>query len=265
MEKPLVSIIITCYNQKKYIEDAVESVIAQTYPNWEAIIIDDGDENIEKYLLGYLQKYQQKIRVFKGNNFGSSKARNYGASLSDGKFLVFLDADDKIHPKYFEKAIKVFQENPNIDIVYPDTQHFGEGTGIWISPEYDFHNLTQGNFMVISSMIRRNAFVEVNGYDSNNFNYWEDWELWINLGAHGHYGKHLNEILFYYRFHQDGSSESERAQKLGIIYQSYIITKFPQYYGAEVVENAKQRLSAYPPDFMKMTPKQQAEVIIQKG
>ena len=101
----LVSIIIPCYNQADYLPETLESIIQQTYPDWEAIIVNDGSpDNTEEIALQYTQK-DSRFKYYKKENGGLSSARNYGIHRANGKYIIPLDSDDLIAPTFIEEGI----------------------------------------------------------------------------------------------------------------------------------------------------------------
>ena len=109
----MVSVIIPCYNQGAYIQEAIDSVKAQTYTDWEIIIVDDGSNHE-----GTLQelKYFKEIGiiVIETPNKGVSAARNKGIEVANGEFILPLDADDKIAPQYLEEAVRILHEKAEV-------------------------------------------------------------------------------------------------------------------------------------------------------
>jgi len=258
----VTTVIITNYKQKKYIEEAIQSVKKQTYKDWELIIIDDtnGEDDLNDF-----NSPLNHVHVFETDDLGLSGARMFGANFADGEFLLFLDADDKLHPEFLEKTTKVLKENPDIAIAYTDTQHFGEADTSWTQPEYNFYELLSNNFICSCSLIRKSSFDDVGGYDTNNFNYWEDYELWINLGSKGYYGKHIPEKLFYYRIHKESGMQSERNRILAPFYKSYIVSKFPNLYPRPWATQVLNIINQYPPDFISWKPYQQEKFLKEGG
>ena len=95
-----ISIVIPLYNKEHYIEDTIKSVLAQTYSNWEAIIIDDGSTDASAKIVQSIP--DSRIRLYQQANQGVSKARNHGIELATGDYIAFLDADDQWKPNYLE-------------------------------------------------------------------------------------------------------------------------------------------------------------------
>lgn len=183
-QKKMVSIIIPTYNSGKYLLEAIESCLNQTYKNIEIIVIDDGSTDNTKYLLkNYIE--EGKIKYFYQQNRGRSAARNLGLEKASGEFIQFLDADDYIHHKKIEKQIKLFNKNKDIGLVY-----FGE---IYIKDNVQIHKLLkkvrsknflykliQGNFLPIHTPIFKSEYkVKFN----EQYSHMEDWYYWIRLVA----------------------------------------------------------------------------------
>src|ERR1700748_3099533 len=103
----LVSIIIPCYNSAVYIEETLRSVIAQTYKQWECIIVDNGSTDATAALVKKIVEQHPAIQYYSVPEKGVSRARNYGISQSKGLYILPLDSDDKIHSTYIEKAVAV--------------------------------------------------------------------------------------------------------------------------------------------------------------
>lgn len=257
---PKVSIIMSYFNHERYVEEAVESIKKQSYLNWELLIIDDtnGFGNLKGDAVWH-------IYTTETNDIGLSALRNYGAKKTDGKYLLFIDADDKLHPEFLYECVKALEEHPEFEFAYTDTQHFDGANSYWEQPEYNFVNLLNNNYICACSLICREAFEDVGGFDENNFNYWEDYEFWIAMGAKGYYGYHIPKKLYYYRIHQESGMQSKRNQILSHVYKAYITNKFPYIYPKEIIDRSKFLLSSYPEDFMKWKPIQQEEFLKSKG
>jgi glycosyltransferase involved in cell wall biosynthesis len=257
----LISIILSTHNQDKYISEAIKSILAQTYKDFELIVINDASaDNTQKIIDEYHELEGEIIQRYKTDDIGLSKTRNFGVNNSMGDYILFMDGDDKIHPEFLKYTWNIASKS-NIGFVYTDTQHFDGANTYWEQPEYNFHNLLEQNFICSCSLINRRAFNDVGGFDEKNFGYWEDWEFWIALGAKGWYGKHIPKKLFYYRLHEKSGMQSERNKKLGLIYRFYIINKFPQLYPPAWNAQAEEVLAHYPADFMTWKPYQHEQWI----
>lgn len=125
-EQPLVSAIIIFWNGEKYLEEAIESIIAQSYQNWELLLADDGStDGSTKIAQSYSEKYVGKIKYLEhpGHvNRGMSATRNLGIKHAKGEYIGFLDADDVWLPDKLEQQINIFKQNPNCGLVYGRTE-----------------------------------------------------------------------------------------------------------------------------------------------
>jgi len=263
-----VTIVISNYYKGDYIQEAVESVLNQTYKSFQVVVIDDTDgrDGIRDRLDYYFNARKMNIYLYYSNNIGLSALRNLGAKKSEGKYLLYLDADDKLHNQFLEKTVDILDNSDEqTAFAYTDTQHFGSADTCWIQPEYDFNRLLDNNYICSCSLIKRSAFNLVDGFDERNFNYWEDYEFWIAIGAMGLYGKHIPEKLFYYRIHSESGMQSKRNSILSNLYKAYIISKFPGLYSSDVCTIANTIIKTYPGDIMSWTPHKQEEYLKDEG
>ena len=154
--KVLVSIIVPCYKQAQYLDEALQSVLDQTYENWECIIVNDGSPDNTKEIA---QKWVAKDIRFKyiyQNNKGVSAARNLGISNANGIYILPLDGDDKISEKYIEEAIIAFEKDKSLKLVYCKAEKFGNEKGEWILNPFSLYNLSKKNMIFCSALYRKN-------------------------------------------------------------------------------------------------------------
>ena len=194
-----VSIIIPCFNQAKFIPETLDSVLAQTYQNWECIIIDDGSyDNSREIVQDYIDKDSRFSYIYQENQ-GPAAARNNGIQHSYGDFILPLDADDLIADTYIEKAISVFVSNPDFKIVYCKAKKFGACNQIWDLPDYSYEKFIWENMIFCSSIFKRKDYDKTNGYNSNMRDGLEDWDFWLSLLNPSDKVYRIDEILFFYR------------------------------------------------------------------
>jgi glycosyltransferase involved in cell wall biosynthesis len=224
-----VSIIVPCYNQAKYLTEALDSVLKQTYPHWECIIVNDGstDETFKT-----AEQYCNNDRRFKyveKENGGLANARNYGIKESEGEFILPLDADDKIGAGYIEEAVEILNKNPEIGIVYCEVEFFGAKTGKWKLPDFSINRILTKNIIPSCAMFRKSDFLKTKGYNPNMIYGWEDWDFWLLLIELGKGVKKIPFTHFYYRIKHNesmlnnlGLSENKMNQSLNTIYFNHI-------------------------------------------
>lgn len=206
---PLISIIIPYYNCEKYITETLESVEKQTYHNYEVILVNDGSSASSTAYIEQLVQDKGYIQYFYQHNSGASSARNHGAKYAKGKFLLFLDGDDIIHPTYLQKTANILLNNPNCKLVYTRTEFFDSQHGIWKLPHYTgFKSLLLGNKIVITALIYKSDFNLLSGFDEHLKSH-EDWDYWIRLLKDGGDVCYIDESLFFYRKRADQSSHTD--------------------------------------------------------
>ncbi|MGA2122746.1 MAG: glycosyltransferase family A protein [Methanoregula sp.] len=194
---PRVSVIIPCFNDGAFIDEAVNSVLRQTYRDVEIIIVDDGSDGETRERL---QTYKQpSIRVIFKSHEGVATARNLAVGQASGEFILPLDADDRIHETYIEKAIRVMESDDDIGIVYCRAVLFGEQTGMWDLPEYSFERILLQNMIFCSALMRKADLEKVGGYNTNMTSGYEDWDLSLSLIDLGREVYMIPEVLFFYR------------------------------------------------------------------
>ena len=201
MEKKnaLVSIIVPCYNQAQYLAETLDSVLAQTYPYWECIIVNDGSiDNTEEVANTYCRLDERFIYYHKENG-GLADTRNYGIKHSTGYYILPLDSDDKIGATYIEKAVKYLDMNPTTKLVYCEAELFGIKTGKWKLEPYNYENLLRKNHIFCSCIYRRSDYDRTFGYNPNMKYGFEDWDFLLSLLTPEDVVYRIPEILFYYR------------------------------------------------------------------
>jgi glycosyltransferase involved in cell wall biosynthesis len=199
MNHKKVSIIVPCYNQAQYLNEALQSVLEQTYANWECIVVNDGSLDETEEIANEWVAKDTRFIYFKKENGGLSSARNFGISSSKGDFILPLDADDKIADNYVDLAIHSFAEDSSLKVVYCKAEIFGDVSGIWQLQPFSLLNLCTNNMIFCTAMFKKQDWVMVGGYDVKMLYGWEDWEFWIAILKNGGEVKCLDEVGFYYR------------------------------------------------------------------
>ena len=134
MSNKKISIIVPCYNQVQYLDECLQSVLDQTYTNWECLIIDDGSpDNTEDLAKIWVEK-DERFHYFKKENGGVSSARNFGIEKSTGIYILPLDGDDKIAENYLKLASEKLEQG--FDVVYCLAKYFGERNENFVLQEH---------------------------------------------------------------------------------------------------------------------------------
>lgn len=238
----LISVIVPCYKQAEYLDEALQSVLDQTYTNWECIIINDGSpDNTEEIAKKWIEKDNRFHYLYKENG-GLSSARNTGIAIAKGRFILPLDADDKIASNYVDLAIHAFSEDISLKVVYCKAEKFGNESGIWFLPSFSLYNLSRNNLIFCSAFFRKKDWELVGGYDINMVYGWEDWEFWISILKKGGNVKCLDGVGFYYRIKSNSmlkminkESEKKILNYLSIKHADF----FVKHYGSFLEMNQK--------------------------
>lgn len=191
-----ISVVIPCYNQGQYLKDAVDSVLASTFKDVEIIIVDDGS-TVDADLIDAIKG--ENIKVIHQENQGVCIAKNNGIKIATSEYILPLDADDKVHPTYIEKALNILEKNKDIGIVYGDCEFFGSKTGKWELKDYSLSDLLVSNMLLNSSMYKKSDWEKVGGYNPSMDSGFEDWEFWVNMVENGVNVYKIHEVLFSYR------------------------------------------------------------------
>ena len=198
-----ISVIVPAYNYGKYLSECLQSLLTQTFTNWECIVIDNGStDDTAQVAKKFTEKDPRFIYVYTEQK-GVSFARNKAVELSKGEFILPLDADDKIAPTYLEKAEKILASDKNIKVVYCDAELFGALSGKWILPSYTLKDLLIENSIFCTALFRKSDFETAGGFNEEMKEGFEDWDFWIRMLKSGGKVYKIPEVLFYYRMRAD--------------------------------------------------------------
>lgn len=223
----LVSIVIPCYNPADWLLDAIASARAQTYPRVEIVLVDDGTNQAEA--IEYVRSAATRVdRFLRQTNRGPSAARNAGVRACSGRFLVPLDADDILDASYVAECVAAMSAAEPA-FVYTGCRAFGERHYLDTLPEYNLYDLLDRNTLTYAALIRRDDWEMVGGEDeSMRFGY-EDWDLWLRLGAANRFGRRLRKPLFHYRKRTGSFSDTALVHHAENV--AYIESRHPELYG----------------------------------
>ena len=186
MNSPIISVVLPVFNCEKYIEKAITSVLEQSFLDFELIIINDGStDSSEDKILSFTDK---RIRYIKQSNKGISATLNYGISISSGRYIARMDADDICMPDRFELQLKLFDRDSTLGIVSSNVKYIDEsGNSLGLSLSFTKDNLIKkamkkGNVVFHPTvMFKKRIFESVNGYDEIIGCYFEDYLLWLEM------------------------------------------------------------------------------------
>lgn len=218
-----ISVYIPSYNQKQYLIDAIESVLAQSLKPHQIIIVDDcSSDGSQELIAGYASRYSQLITpIYHRSNQGISRSRNDALQAVNGDYVTYVDGDDRFLPTKLEKEAKLLQENPHVQIAFSNYYYItvdGDRTGIWaekeIPPQGNIfrqafaREFPRGN-LFRSELVAYSCLKEIGFYD-DRLPIYEDWDLKIRL-TKNYQALYCSEPLSEYRRHQYGLSQSSKS------------------------------------------------------
>lgn len=198
MNEISISVIMPCYNDGQYIEEAIASLQMEKHPDVEVIIIDDGsDDSVTKTVLDKV--VSKRIRLLHTHHNGPSCARNEGIRAAKGTYILPLDADDRIEHAYLDKAKAVLEKNPQCGVAYCKADLFGEASGPWMLAPYSFERMLVESLVFVTAMFRKTDWEAVGGFRTDMKDGMEDYDFFIGILALEKNIIQLDEVLFHYR------------------------------------------------------------------
>ncbi len=225
-----VSIVMTSYNYADYIKEAIESVIAQTYSNWELVIVDDGStDNSVDVIKSFMEK-DDRIKLYQhenGENKGLASSVKLGVEKAESEWIAFLESDDKFTPNSLEEKINTIKANPDIDLLFTDLELFQDDKMIssfnkyfdYINTDFFDRSISQfiNNFPVLitrMNFIPTFSIVMLKKSIVENCDFFPpckasvDYYLWTQLSKHNIY--YLNQKLTYWRIHSNSYINTDK-------------------------------------------------------
>lgn len=239
MSRPAISVITPVYNGVAFLPDCIGSILRQTLPPSEVILIDDGSTDGSAAFLEAIEMPCTK-RILRQQNSGQSAARNLGTSVATGTYLAFLDHDDIWHPRHLELLVAELEADPDFGWSYSDIDEIDhEGRLVQIRllrtlnpevqhPKTNIYNMLHADMFIFPSaaVVRRDAFLGVGGFDERLAGY-EDDDLFLRLFRAGWQNAFLEDALVRYRRHLASSAFSERMWRSREIYAQKLMETFP--------------------------------------
>jgi glycosyltransferase involved in cell wall biosynthesis len=226
--KPLVSIVIACYNDAQYIEQAVQSALSQTYSNIEVIVVDDGSNAETKRVL---KKTEPRItKLITQENQGQSTARNVGIQQAKGDYILVLDSDDFFEPLFCEKAIAVFLKSNDVKIVTCNANLLYEdgSVNVYTPQGGTIKNFIHYNEALASSLFKKEDWNSCGGYDESMKQGFEDWEFFIRILKTGGSAEVIQG--FFYNYRKRSNTTTAKANKIKYELLNYIYFKHRELY-----------------------------------
>lgn len=210
---PKVSVIVPSYNLGNYLPQTLQSVCAQTFEDWECIIVENGSTDGSLEIVNrWCAQDRRFVPVVFQQNQGVAAARNRGLELAEGEYILFLDADDLIAPGYMAAAVEALDKDPSIHVVYGKAERFGAQTS-WDLPAFSMDTMLASNCLYISCFFRKSQAVPFDPSFQTGF---EDWDFWLGLleGVQEPKVLCLPELCFRYRTRRNSRNRGVTDQAL---------------------------------------------------
>ena len=228
---PTASVVIACFDLGRYLGQAIDSVLAQTYDGFELVVVDDG--STDEHTLSVLKRYEERgVSVLYMPHRGVSAAKNTGIEAARAPYVVVVDADDLLEPTFLERTVPRLDEADDVGIVATYSRTFGKGRGVYRAPDYDPRRLLLGNVISGSgSLFRRRCWEEAGGYALDGL---EDWHLWLSIVERGWRWVVVPETLYHFRVRRGTVSERARERRSELLAQ--LVELHRQTYEENVVD-----------------------------
>jgi len=246
---PQVSVIIPTYNAARYLGDAIDSVLAQTYNEFEVVVVDDGSTDETPTVVN---KYDSRVRYLSQQNAGVAVARNRGISESRAKYVAFLDADDTWFPDKLERQMGLLAQSTAERVCYSAFLEVNQNlspVGVRRSLRYSnaFEDLLlRGNVIgsICTVVAERDLFEKLGGFDPS-LSQCADWDMWVRIGAETEF-LYLDDVLVTYRQHETNMSRNAallETDSLRVLDKGFAMDGLPE-------SLTKQRAKAYARNYM---------------
>ncbi|GFM38536.1 glycosyltransferase [Desulfovibrio psychrotolerans] len=243
LDKPLISVVIPCYNHAEYLPDCIRSVVSQSFSELEIIVINDGSsDNTESVAKACIDAYpQHRIRYYAQPNSGLVASRNKGITRAKGEFILPLDADDLIAPSFLAQTVPVLMAHAHFGYVSTKALFFGDVNKIWPAQEFNPLSFFFMNQQTCTTLFRKSMWRELHGYRSEMVHGYEDWEFWIRATQQGWAGAQIAEPLFFYRRKKQSMLMDSRSKDVMI--KEQIVRLNPAVYDASILPQVQDELT----------------------
>jgi hypothetical protein len=233
-KKPLISVVIPCYNDGAYLPETINRLQQQTFQDFEIIVVNDGSTDTKTFEV-LDQLALQGVMVLHKENGRMSSARNHGVKHANGTYIAALDADDYFDPSFFEKAVAILNADQNIAVVTSYIQMFGEFKKTSKPRGGNEYNFLFSNQCPACAMVRKKNWIQVGGYDEKMIHGYEDWEFYIRITQQGWTVHVIPEKLLFYRQTKKSTHKNDTLiHRKEIV--NYIVEKHKDWYVQKLKE-----------------------------
>jgi glycosyltransferase involved in cell wall biosynthesis len=238
-QSPQVSVVVTCYNYGNFIDECLQSVLAQTFTDFEIIVINDGStDNSEERILPYARSHENVVYISQ-KNAGQARAKNAGIRNARGEYIAFLDADDTWEAEKLERQIPLFTEDA-IGAVYSKANYIDEQgelmdfelSGRYLQPRRGWvtEYLIFDNFVPFSSTIVKSSCLNEFGIFNESYEMGIDWDLWLRISTKYKFD-YVDDNLINYRIGHSTQMSNKKEKRY--FYSDLILNNFFKNYKVE--------------------------------
>lgn len=245
MRSPRVSVIMSVYNGEQYLTEAIDSILNQTFTDFEFIIINDGSTDGTADIL---RSYEDpRLRIVEQENIGLTRSLNRGILLAQGEYIARMDDDDLSLPERLDRQVAFLNAHPEVGILGTACRIVDEVS----TQEWEMHpplsdgqirqRLIRGNPFIHSSVMMRKSILQAVGGYNEAYPYIQDYELWVRLAAHTRLAN-LPDVLHVRRFHWGAISTTKRTEllrlwlRMRIRYEAFQRLDYPWYYAVYILQ-----------------------------
>jgi len=233
-----VTVVVPCYNHGHFLREAIESAERSRGVRYEIIVVDDGStDRATLDVMARLREDGYQV-VRHEENRGVSAARNTGIAKAQGRYILPLDADNRIRPDYLRLGVSILDRAPTVGVVYGDIEYFGEDTGRITTPEFSLERLMIDNIVDNCAVFRRVIWEDCGGYDTempDRLGY-EDWDFWLQAAERGWGFVRVPEVMLDYRVRSDSMVRACRIPENHRRLVAYLAMKHRDFYAAHLPE-----------------------------
>jgi teichuronic acid biosynthesis glycosyltransferase TuaG len=241
----LISVIMPAYNTEKFISESIESVLSQSYQNWELIIVDDGSTDSTAEIIKSYQKIDKRIKYLWQKNGQQGKARNYAIRESTGNYLAFIDSDDIWVNDKLKTQLRLINEQ-NADLIFgysfviengiKTERKIGRGVGKYKDENAIGFLLFHDAFIMSTVLVKKQVIINAGTFiEDKDIQFCEDWHLWLKLAFEGNSFYTNSDVFSYYRISVASSTSVESNAQVKFF--KALIDLDNRYKNNEVLEN----------------------------
>ena len=234
---PKVSVVIPCYNLGQYLDEAVDSVLGQSFQDHEILVVNDGSTDPFTQARVEAQRQKPGVQVYTTDNQGLAATRNFGIERAAGNYICCLDADDRYHRQFLAACVPLLDQDQEQHLGFVTTmvKVFGEENAYWPCADFDPAALLVENNVHVASLFRKSCWQKVGGYDLALAGF-QDWNFWIAIVAQGFRWARVKRPLFHYRVRSgsmlERSEQRRRSLKKSIVanHLDFFLTHAPEVF-----------------------------------